>query len=116
MKKGLFFLGNVFLFFLLMFLCSSCTSTKNVTYFNNISDTTLQSMRAGIEPVIQKGDLLSISVSSLSPEAATMFNASNAPASSGGMYSNALSEAVGYLVSQKGNIDFPILGTIQVAG
>jgi polysaccharide export outer membrane protein len=117
MKKGHFMSLNVFLLScIVIFLCSSCGNTKAVTYFNNIADTSLQSPVTGIEPVIQKGDLLSISVSSTSPDATTMFNTSNTPASNRDVSSSALSQAVGYLVSQNGTIDFPMLGTIQVVG
>lgn len=115
MKRGLFYFLSSFLFINIM-LCSSCVNTKSVTYFNNITDTTLNTPVAGLEPVIQKGDLLSISVSSVSTEATNMFNTSNVPATSGEISSSALSQAVGYLVSQNGTIDFPMLGSLAVAG
>jgi len=90
-------------------------NTKRVTYFNNISDTVLTAAVEGLEPVIQKGDLLSISVSSLSPEVTTIFNAPNSPASSSSAGSS-LSPAAGYLVNQDGYIDFPMLGRLSAAG
>lgn len=97
------------------FAFTSCVSTKKVTYFNNLPDTTLYSGSEGIEPVIQKGDLLSITVSSLSPEVTSVFNAPNttaSPYSSG----NAVIQPTGYLVNQEGNINFPLLGEMKVAG
>lgn len=116
MKKiRFFFSGPVFL--CLYMLCfSSCINTKKVAYFNNISDTVLTASTDGLEPVIQKGDLLSISVSSLSSDVTTIFNTPNSPAGSTYLNSNTLSQAVGYLVSQTGEIDFPILGSLSVAG
>ena len=117
MKRGLFFSLNTYLFLsLLILLCTSCATTKYVKYFDNIQDTSLPNPVTGLEPVIQKGDLLSISVGSLSPETTTMFNTSNSPASSGYISSSTLSQAVGYLVGQNGTIDFPMLGTLDVAG
>ena len=56
----------------LCFLCIlsvSCVNTKKIVYFNNVQDTTLKSTDVNIESVIQKNDLLNISVSSLNPKA-----------------------------------------------
>jgi len=118
MKRCLFPPLNTFLFFLLFLsVCTSCSNTKYTRYFDNIQDTTLPATVTGLEPVIQKGDLLSISVGSLSPETTTLFNTTNVPAVGGSsLSSSTLSQAVGYLVSQNGTIDFPMLGTLSVAG
>jgi polysaccharide export outer membrane protein len=58
---------------------TSCGSTKQATYFNEITDTALVAATNIPEPVIHRNDLLSISVSSLNPEAALLFNTSNIP-------------------------------------
>ena len=99
-----------------MLFSISCINTKKVTYFNNISDTVLNATADGLEPVIQKGDLLSISVSSLSPEVTAVFNSANTPSTTSYLSSNTLAQAVGYLVSQEGYIDFPMLGRIKAIG
>lgn len=110
MRKGkLFFLG-ITLVCICVLPCTSCVNTKGVTYFNNIGDTVLTASEDGLEPVIQKGDLLSISVSSLSPEVTAIFNAPNS------MVGSSLSQAAGYLVNQDGYIDFPMLGRLSAAG
>jgi polysaccharide export outer membrane protein len=62
--------------------------------------------------VIQKNDILAITVSSLNPEATAIFNAPNAPAGGPG----AAAEATGYLVNSEGNIQFPIIGNIKAEG
>ena len=94
---------------------SSCLNTRKVAYFNDVKDSTLIASKAGLEPVIQKKDILSISVSSLSNEATIIFNTPNLPASPyGGTNNN--SQTAGYLVSQDGTIKFPILGDIPAAG
>ncbi len=116
MKKNRLFFGGMVLPFLFIIVFASCVNTKKVTYFNNIADTTVTSAADGLEPRIQKGDLLSISVSSLSTEVTSVFNSPNSPASNSFISSNTLSQAVGYLVSQEGDIDFPILGNLHVAG
>ncbi|HEY6976174.1 MAG TPA: polysaccharide biosynthesis/export family protein [Chitinophagaceae bacterium] len=79
--------------------------TKEAIYFNNIQDSDIISNAEYLEPVIQKNDMLSISVSSMNPAATEIFNASN---SSG--------TASGYLVNQDGFIQFPLIGDIKAAG
>jgi polysaccharide export outer membrane protein len=86
----------------------SCSSTKNTTYFQNIpTDTTLNNLVSkDFEPRIQKGDMLGITVSSLSPENTMIYNAPQ----------NAQGPVLGYLVDGNGDIQFVKIGTIHVAG
>src|SRR6476620_8941231 len=85
MKRGIFFRSKVLIFlYALMLFGTSCIDTKHVTYFNNISDTDLLAQTVNLEPVIQRGDLLSISVSSTNTEATATFNASNVPVPANG--------------------------------
>jgi polysaccharide export outer membrane protein len=70
------------------------------------------------KPVIQNNDLLSITVSSLNPEASAVFNT---PGGANNSNSNAQPTATttpanGYLVDGEGNIQFPFLGTVKVSG
>jgi polysaccharide export outer membrane protein len=90
---------------------SSCVNTKNATYFNGLQDTLISSDAPLPEAVIQMNDLLSISVSSLNPEATLIFNTPNSPTSG---TANSLSS--GYLVGTDGSIQFPVLGTIMAKG
>ena len=87
---------------------SSCTNTKNTTYFQNIpKDTTLTNLVSpNFEPKIRVGDLLGITVSSLSPENTAIYNAPQ----------NAEGTLLGYEVDSTGNIEFIKLGTLHVAG
>lgn len=115
MEKKIF--SSAFLCCLCTLLLSSCANTKQVTYFNNLVDTLLPASADAFDPVIQKGDLLSISVSSLNSEVTTVFNVANTPANTSSVSgNNMLSQAVGYLVSQDGYIDFPMLGSIKAVG
>jgi polysaccharide export outer membrane protein len=96
---------------------SSCTVQKQLPYFHEVGDETVINKYPAVESAIQKGDLLSIIVTSLNPEASAMFNAPNESTpitSSATSGSNTLT--VGYLVNQNGDIQFPILGTLHVAG
>jgi polysaccharide export outer membrane protein len=79
-----------------------------------VGNVELSAMADSVEPVIQKGDLLSISVSSLTPEVASVFNSTNTPTAS--YSSDILAQTTGYMVSQEGFIKFPMLGSINVVG
>jgi polysaccharide export outer membrane protein len=92
----------------IILLCTSCGSTRKAVYFDNIQDATIPITIENLEPVLQKNDLLSISVGSLNRTASEAFNAPNS--------SGTLTQASGYLIDQDGNIKFPVLGTIKAAG
>ena len=100
-------LKKVILFSLFCFIFSSCTSTKNTAYFQNLQkDTTLRNLAAkNYEPTIQKNDLLGINVASLSPDNAFY----NLP-------QNAFGPLNGYLVDENGNISFVKIGILHVEG
>lgn len=95
-------------------MLGSCINTKKAVYFNNINDTSLVAPMSNLEPVIQPNDILSISVSSLNPEASDVFNAPNiAPSTTS---TSTTTQSTGYLVSQEGLIQFPIIGNIKAGG
>ncbi len=102
----------------------SCTSSKALTdrtiYFKNISDSALQLASRQYEPRIQKGDILYIGVFTPNEKSAQLFNQPNFYAGSdrmsGGGGANSAGPTQGYLVNEKGNIVFPYLGTMYVAG
>ena len=106
---------HLLFYFFLAALISSCANTKKVAYFNDVKDSALIDSKAGLEPVIQKKDLLSISVSSLSMEATVLFNSPNVPLTPNAA-SNNMPQTYGYLVSEEGNIKFPVLGNIPAVG
>ena len=87
-------------FFWSIFLISSltsCSNTRKVAYFADVKDSTLIASKESLEPVIQKKDILSIAVSSLSSEANIVFNTPNQPASPIASTTNS-SQTAGYLV------------------
>jgi polysaccharide export outer membrane protein len=120
MKTGLFTARHILFSFLVvgsLLIFGSCANTKKVTYFNNIGEGVIPSSIINLEPVIQKSDILSITVTSPNPEATLMFNAPNMALSSN-IYAGAgnIAPASGYLVNQDGYIQFPSLGNIMAAG
>ncbi len=55
----------------------SCKNLEKATYFNDLGDAEFTESVGNLEPVLQKNDILSITVSSLNVEAAEMFNVVN---------------------------------------
>jgi polysaccharide biosynthesis/export protein len=99
------------LYYLLVFLLiSSCGPTRNLAYFSDLKEQTTYSEQIKNVAVskIQPNDLLSITVSSTSPESDIQFNRAMLGANE--------SKIEGYLVDQAGYIDFPVLGRIQIGG
>jgi polysaccharide export outer membrane protein len=104
--------GVVISLMALMTIMTGCVNTRNATSFADITDKSTSANTPVPESFIQKNDLLSITVSSLNPEASAVFNSPNvtSPTISG------TNSVTGYLVSSDGNIQFPILGNIKAAG
>jgi polysaccharide export outer membrane protein len=109
----------------LSILTDSCVSTKKIVYFKNQNDTTNLSSQAiteNYEPTIQPDDILAIAVSSISgmenPTIVQLFNMPNTSIptynSAPGVSSNL--QVGGYLVDKEGNIDFPVIGKINISG
>ncbi|MBS1916840.1 MAG: polysaccharide biosynthesis/export family protein [Bacteroidetes bacterium] len=124
--------GSLVLTFFWIFLLTSCVSSghiergggngngkgsSKVAYFNGIDDAVLKTGITASEPVIQKNDLLSITVSSDNPEASAIFNTPNQTSYTSSIIvaENAVTIS-GYLVNSDGDIQFPVLGTVHVAG
>lgn len=104
-----------FLFALALLMLASCTQ-RNLVYFSNLSPN-----EAGVPiknynaPKIQADDILSITVSSLSPESNVLFNNVILP-NNGNIGSVAERISEGYLVDKNGFINFPVIGKISLAG
>lgn len=113
--KQLFYLFTVIT---IVFLCS-CGNSKKLTYFNDLGDSSTihSTIPKRDEPVVQTGDILTITVSSLNAESNQLFNKGSMPnnqsvATLGGLASS----GDGYLVNNDGNISFPVLGQIKLVG
>ena len=88
-----------------------------MNYFPQIKDEIIANKFPLAEPQIQINDLLSIIVTSSSPEASAIFNAPNESTNITSLAATSINTlTIGYLVNQNGNIQFPILGQIHVLG
>ncbi|WP_246113278.1 polysaccharide biosynthesis/export family protein [Segetibacter aerophilus] len=94
----------------------SCIDIKKAVYFNDTYRAEIAAPPVDLEPVIQKSDLLSISVMSLLPAATEIFNIPNENKITSSTSTGTNSNAAGYLVDKDGYIFFPILGNIKAAG
>jgi polysaccharide export outer membrane protein len=103
----------------LLLFTSACAPNRHLTYFNNLGEGAnyTAAIKNMTEPVIQPNDILGITVSSLNPESNILFN--NGVLQDNNSNSPAVSKATGsegYLVDKDGEINFPVLGKIQLAG
>ena len=94
---------------------TSCGTPKNVAYFqdlNNNPDTviTLQNRVITVKPT----DKIYIGVKSKDPQISQLFNLMGE--TRGSSANNLSQDAYYYTVDSKGDIDFPVVGKIQVAG
>ena len=95
---------------LLAVVLNGCASAKKVPYLKNADVVDLEASRMLFDAKIMPKDLLTITVNTLKSDAAAPFNPTlNSVA---GMAAN----SQGYLVDNDGNIDFPLVGRIHVAG
>lgn len=97
----------LFLSVLAVLLLTSCGSTKNVTYFKNREslDKSVQSYL--VDARIMPKDVLTITVSTTTPEAAKQFNL---------LTPTSQTQLQTYLVDNDGMIVFPVVGELKVGG
>lgn len=108
----------LFALFLALMAMVSCSTVKDIAYFQNkvVNEPEAIDKHAGI--VIQAKDMLSIVVSSRNPELVAMFNLPVVSYQAGSEVVNTgyNQRLMGYVVDNDGYIDFPVLGPIKVAG
>lgn len=102
-----------------IFLLTGCSSPKNITYIQDTAVGVEQPVAQRPEFTARPGDRIMIVVSCADPQTAAIFNlmtpsmrlrlGENASPTNDGNLSS-------YLVDERGNIDFPVLGSIHVAG
>jgi polysaccharide biosynthesis/export protein len=102
-------------FCVMIFLLSSCVNYRKAVYFNDLSEGIIKTSNTAPASLIQNNDILSISVSSLNPEASAIFNTPNNATNNTGTGGSSM-QSTGYLVKPDGNIQFPILGEIKASG
>ncbi|MEL6916709.1 MAG: polysaccharide biosynthesis/export family protein [Bacteroidota bacterium] len=96
---------------LIVLFASSCASKKDVVYFQDAGTFETLVNKNDFTPKFKVDDVISIYVSTLDEEASAPFNLFRG-ASEGGIRP----EQVDYLVDDAGEIDFPVIGKVKIAG
>lgn len=118
---------NICLIIVAAIFVTGCTTPKNISYFQDVTDGMMIETVARRDIRLQPDDKLSIVVNSKDPELASLFNL--------GIYSNRIGQASSgtggaernyslpvndgmstYTVNAAGDIDFPVLGKLHVEG
>lgn len=100
---------------LVLLLTVSCRSAKNVLYLQDL-DSVESAGYTRLEPTIQPGDLLSITVNSKNPELSAPFNLPMVSYTSSVGRGVGVQYLQGHLVGTDGTITFPLLGKINASG
>ncbi|MDE6513692.1 MAG: polysaccharide biosynthesis/export family protein [Muribaculaceae bacterium] len=108
-----------------MLLLGSCTTPKDIAYFPELETGSIVQAEQMLEIKLRPEDKITIVVSSSNPTLASMFNLMTVQNRVGGTTSNTRtvgnassgsSQVAYYTIDSKGDIDFPVLGKIHVAG
>lgn len=99
-------------------LISSCGSSEKIAYIQNPEQLSNMANQTLFDARIMPKDILTVTVTTIDPEAAVPFNLSIPTTVSQASSKTLTSQPVlqDYLVANDGTIDFPIIGEIKVAG
>lgn len=100
-------LNKLFLFGISLF-CFSCTTKKDIYYFQDINESTHENRFTFLK--IQPGDILDLQIKALDPESVQIFKKQPALMTQQQAQNRIID---GYLVGEAGNINIPIIGLIQ---
>lgn len=108
MKKGVLQSSSYAVIILLLVSMASCSSPKNIAYFQDLTDAVV-AVPAGARTQVEAGDKLTIVVKSKDEKLVNLFNLTLPGDRLGDGYSD-------YTVTPEGTIDFPVLGKLKVNG
>lgn len=92
---------------------SSCVTTRKIAYLQDMRHETQIELENRFEAVIAPYDELEVIISTFESDLAKPFNIYSAAE---GALRNGANRDLGYLVDQYGNIELPVLGSVQAAG
>lgn len=111
---------NIFSLILVVAFFGSCTSVKNISYFQDLEPGVAEQMGAPLEIRIRPNDKISIVVNSKDAELSNLFNlpivSHRIGRSSESSLNYSSQQVSGYTVDMQGDIDFPVVGKVHVAG
>lgn len=109
---------TLFFTLVLMVGVTSCATHRKIAYFQDLTPgVSTQEVAVPLEIKIQSEDKISILVNSKNPQLVELFNLPYVARQIGTVGSSGSSQGIsGYTVDADGNIDFPVLGKIHIAG
>lgn len=104
----------------LLLASASCSTPKNITYFQDLNTEAVIAANKVLDVKVKPEDKLSIVVSTQDPALSQLFNLVTTQNRLENMSSAATGNNTGqmsfYTVDSKGNINFPVIGSIHIAG
>ena len=108
--------NNFIIPILIIVLFSSCASRKNLVYFQDEPIDESVEMAQPKQLIYKPDDLLTINVSAFVQETVAPFNLNVGVANTNSASVQGNLQLQTYLVDYDGNIDFPVLGKVNIAG
>ena len=110
------FIKYTFAFASLVYLLSACGSKKDIIYLQDIGDFETQPISLNYNTVFQPDDMLIINVTGSNSEVLAAFNLPVRAVNATAAVATGVQKQVAYLIRKDGTIEFPVLGTVQIAG
>lgn len=106
---------------ILLGFISSCVSTKNVPYFQDVSladKSVAENTALFTDPVIQSDDILSIAIFTIDPSSSGVVNQTTSTQALGASSASTIGQQQinGYLVDKNGEVELAVVGKIKLAG
>ena len=115
--KKLFALGTLILSITLLSLSlTSCKIRERLVYLHKPVGDTMQVVKNTYSPILRVDDQLSIMVGGTDQEALAPFQFYSASGAAGGGQNMQMMTGINYLIDINGNINFPVLGFVHLAG
>lgn len=94
---------------------TSCVSKKDIIYFQN-DEIDQAKVSNSYKTIIKPDDLLQITITALDTEAVRAFNLAAVTYSTSSNSAIGVAQQQNYLVDSNGEIDFPVIGKLQIGG
>jgi polysaccharide export outer membrane protein len=91
-------------------MLSGCAARRDLVYFSNMAETATVNKSQDQQVLIKRGDVVNVTVNSLSPESNNLFYGNK------NMGTNPRPGSEGYKVDRNGNIQLPLIGEIKIEG
>lgn len=102
------FFNKIAIIVIMLFIIS-CVPVRDLKYFNDVTEIDAPEVNPRVQKIIMPFDKLFIKVLSIDPQTSLIFNSSEEM-----RYGNGTSGVIGYMVNEKGEINFPFVGNIMV--